>query len=152
MIAEVKFIGSGAILKTDRPFNLEDGVYNVTLKEKKEDRTLRQNRYLWALIGEICKKENGDLRNEEEVYCTLLQMAGAKYETIIIPEEAVERFRGLYRDIKVIGRQVVNHRSFAVLHVFYGSSKMNTKEMNELLDTAIRYANELGIDTGGYYD
>lgn len=112
----------------------------------KGDRTLRQNRYLWALIGEIAKAENGDLRDEEEIYCTLLQMSGAKYETVYFPEASLEGIRSLVRHVKVLDRQVVNHQAFVTARLFYGSSKMNTKEMNELIDTAQRYACELGID------
>lgn len=144
---KVQFKDNKALVISDRPFSLADGEYSVTFKEKKEDRTLRQNRYLWALIGEICKSENGSLRDEEEVYCTLLQMAGAKYETVIIPETALEGFRGKWRDVKVVGRQMVNHVPYVTLHAFYGSSTMNTREMNDLIDVTLSYAYELGIDT-----
>lgn len=33
------------------------------------------------------------------------------------------------------------------VYLFYGSSKMDTKEMSDLIDTTLRYASELGIYT-----
>ena len=49
--------------------------YEVTLKEWKESRSLRQNRFLWALIHEIDQKENGFLSDEMAVYRNLIKLA-----------------------------------------------------------------------------
>ncbi|MBQ6126771.1 MAG: hypothetical protein IJI77_07135, partial [Erysipelotrichaceae bacterium] len=94
-IAETKFIGNQALVSAPVPFNLDDGEYLVSIEPKKKKRSLDQNRYFWKLVGEIAKKENGDLSDVDTLYTNLLQMSGAKYESLIIKHEALERFKSL---------------------------------------------------------
>lgn len=150
-IAETKFIGNQALISSPVPFGMEDGEYMVTIEPKKKKRTLEQNRYFWALIGEIAKKEDGDLRNTDLLYTTLLQMSGAKYETMIIKHEALEGFKKLVRHVKVIKQQVINHELYDTAYVFYGSSTFSSSEMADLIDTTLRYAEEAGVEDVNSY-
>ena len=150
-IAETKFIGNQAMLSSPIPFNLEDGEYLVSIEPKSKKRSLDQNRYFWALLGEIAKREDGNLRNVDELYLHLLEMSGAKYETLIIKHEALERFKSLVRHVKVVKQQIVNHEVYDTVYAFYGSSKLNTKEMSQLIDTAIDYAYEVGVEYPDYW-
>ena len=145
-IAETKFIGNQALISAPVPFNLEDGEYMVSIEAKKKKRTLDQNKYFWAILGEISKKENGDLQNVDALYTHLLEMAGAKYETLIIKHEALERFKELVRHVKVIKQQIVNHELYDTVYAFYGSSTFDTKEMTQLIDTTLNYAYEVGVE------
>ncbi len=150
-IAESKFIGNQAMLSAPVPFNLEDGEYLVSIEPKKKKRSLDQNRYFWALLGEISKKENGNLKDVDTLYLHLLEMAGAKYETLIIKHEALERFRSLVRHVKVVKQQVINHEVYDTVFVFYGSSTFDTVQMMQLLDTTIDYAYEVGVENPEYW-
>ena len=145
-IAETKFIGNQALISAPVPFGLEDGEYMVSIEPKKKKRSLDQNKYFWALLGEISKKENGDLQQVDSLYTHLLQMAGAKYETLIIKHEALERFKSLVRHVKVIKQQVINHELYDTIYAFYGSSMFDTKEMTQLIDTTLNYAYEVGVE------
>lgn len=145
-IAETKFIGNQALISAPVPFNLDDGEYMVSIEPKRKKRSLDQNRYFWALLGEISKKENGDLREVENLYTHLLQMSGAKYETLIIKHEALERFKGLVRHVKVIKQQVINHELYDTIYAFYGSSTFDTSEMAQLIDKTLDYAYEVGVN------
>jgi len=151
-IAETKFIGNQALVSAPVPFNLDDGEYLVSIEPKKKKRSLDQNRYFWKLVGEIAKKENGDLSDVDTLYTNLLQMAGAKYESLIIKHEALERFKSLVRHVKIIKQQVINHELYDTVWAFYGSSQFDTSEMAQLIDTTLKYAEEAGVsDVNSYW-
>ena len=145
-IAETKFIGNQALISAPIPFELEDGEYMVSIEPKKKRRSLDQNRYFWALLGEIAKKEDGNLRNIENLYTHLLEMSGAKYETLIIKHEALKRFQSLVRHVKVVKQQVIDHEVYDTIYAFYGSSKFDSGEMSQLIDTTLNYAYEVGVE------
>ena len=113
---------------------------------KKKKRSLEQNRMFWALLGEIAKKEDGNLRNIDELYTHLLMMAGAKYEVLNIKHDALQGLKSLIPHVKVVKQNIVNHVVWDVVYVFYGSSKFDTAEMSNLIDTTLNYASEVGVE------
>lgn len=150
-VAEAKFIKNQALISSPVPFNLEDGEYLISLDKKKNKRTLEQNRYFWALLGEISKKENGNLKDIDNLYTHLLEMSGAKYEVLIMKHEALERFKGLVRHVKVVKQQVINHEVYDTIYAFYGSSTFDTVEMANLIDATIDYAYAVGVEDPEYW-
>lgn len=151
IIVEAKFIDNQVMLKAPYPLDMNDGEYVVSIEPKKRNRTIDQNKYFWALLGEIAKKENGDLKEIDNLYTHLLQMTGAKYETLIIKHEALERFKSLVRHVKVIKQQVINHEVYDTIYAFYGSSTFNTSEMTQLIETTLNYAYEVGVEDVNNY-
>lgn len=151
-IANTKFIGNQAMISAPVPFQLEDGEYMVTIEPKKKKRSLDQNSYFWALLGEICKKENGDLRDVEDLYVNLLEMSGAKYAALIVKHEALEDLKKMVRHIKVIKQQTVKNELYDTIYTFYGSSTFTTSEMSQLIDVTLKYAEEVGVaDVENYW-
>jgi len=151
-IANTKFIGNQAMISAPVPFQLEDGEYMVTIEPKKKKRSLDQNSYFWALLGEICKKENGDLRDVEDLYVNLLEMSGAKYAALIVKHEALEDLKKMVRHIKVIKQQIVKNELYDTIYTFYGSSTFTTSEMSQLIDVTLKYAEEVGVaDVENYW-
>ena len=120
-----------------------DKFYEVTVKEPTNKRSLQQNRLLWKVIHSIAKETNHD---DNEIYCALLEKADALSDYIITAVEMEDALRKSFRGIKFIRMQVVNGKDCYIYKVYLGSSKMNTKEMNELLDMAIKVASDLGIE------
>ena len=114
------------------------------VKEKKTTRSLQQNKLLWELIHKIAKQQN---QEDMEVYCALLERADAKSEYIITATEMEEALRKTFRGVKFIRKQLVNNKECNIYKVYLGSSKMNTKEMTELLDITIQLCSELEIPT-----
>lgn len=149
-IANVKQIDELLICHSKAFLELVEGDYLITIENIPRKRTLRQNKYLWALIGEIAKAEDGNIRNIDDIYATLLEMSGSKYEIIIGTKEGIEALKkyGVIRHIKVIKEEIVNHNVMLKAMVFYGSSKMTTEEFSRLIETTLDYANEIGIETG----
>lgn len=132
--------------------DLEKREYTIELSELKNKRTLQQNRYFWALVHEIAEKEDGHLKDEMETYCALLELANAKYEYIRMLDTAVDTLRTTpgIRALRVVRKVEEKGRIFADCKVYIGSSKFDTKEMAQLIDTTIDYAEKIGINTDFY--
>ena len=119
-------------------------IYFCEIKESKSQRTLQQNKMLWELIHLIAKKQHQD---DMEVYCAVLERADAKSDYVLARPETEDSLRKTFRGIKFIRQQQVNNTTFNIYKVYIGSSKMNTKEMTELLDITIQICSELQIPT-----
>ena len=124
-----------------------DKLYLVEIKEPKSKRSLEQNRMLWQLIHAIAKQTNQD---DMEVYCTLLERADALSDYVITATLTEEELRKHFRGVRFMRTTEVKGNEFNVYKVYLGSSKMNTKEMTELLDITLQLCGELDIPTWGY--
>lgn len=119
-------------------------IYSCEIKEPKSQRSLQQNKLLWELIHLIAKNQHQD---DMEVYCAVLERADAKSDYVLARPETEDSLRRTFRGIKFIRQQQVNNTTFNIYKVYIGSSKMNTKEMTELLDITIQLCSELQIPT-----
>lgn len=124
--------------------------YSLEIKEVKSKRTLQQNKYMWALFHEIDVAMNGEATNEMDVYITCLELANAKFDYIACLPEAEEALRANFRAVKFMKTCMINGKEANAYKVFIGSSKMDVKEMNMVIDKAIEMAQELGIETDYY--
>lgn len=126
-----------------------DKLYICEVKEPKLQRSLQQNRLLWKLIHRIAKATYQD---DMDVYCGVLEKADALSEYIITATDMEDAFRKSFRGVKFIRTQVVNGKDCYVYKVYLGSSKMDTKEMSELLDITFQLCGEFGIPTEEDFD
>ena len=131
----------------------KDKRYSVEVKEIKSKRSIEQNRLLWALMHDIDVAVNGERSNDEwSVYIYCLERAGAKYEYIGCLPEAEEMLKENFRAVKFIKKIDLNGKDGHMYKCFIGSSRMNTKEMTLLIDTALDVAAEVGIETSYYME
>ena len=124
-----------------------DKLYTVEIREPKSKRSIEQNNMLWKLIHAIAKQEHQD---DNEVYCACLERADALSDYIITAYEMEDYLRKCFRGVRFVRKQEVNGKECNIYKVYIGSSKMNTKEMTELLDITLQLCGELGIPTWGY--
>ena len=127
-------------LKLDKPYILE-------IKEPKSKRSLEQNKLLWRLIHLIAKETGTD---DMDVYCSCLERADALSDYIITAYDMEDDLRKCFRGVKFMRKQEVNGKECNIYKVYLGSSKMDTKEMTELIDITQPICGELGISTWGY--
>lgn len=118
--------------------------YSCTIKEPKSKRSLEQNKLLWKLIHLIAKETGQD---DMEVYCSALERADAKSDYLISAFDMEDDLRKSFRGVRFVRKQDVNGKECNVYKVYLGSSKMDTKEMTELLEIVIQICSELGIPT-----
>lgn len=125
----------------------KDELYSIVITKAKDKRTEQQNKYMWALIGEIDKARNGDRSNDDyEIYLEALVRAGAKYTHLLVEPSSESMLRESFRAIKLIRVIKVGDKKFYDFKCFYGSSKMDTKEMHDLIETILDMASECGLD------
>lgn len=116
--------------------------FRVSLTEIGTKRSLEQNALMWTLIHEVAEVMH---QTDEEVYTNALELADAKYEYIACLPDASDILAKHYRAIKLMNTFEHNGKVFNQYKVFYGSSTMNTKEMNKLIETVLQMARELDI-------
>lgn len=121
-----------------------DKTYICEIKEPKSKRSLEQNKLLWKLIHRVAKETYQD---DMDIYCTVLERADALSDYVITAVDMEEALRKSFRGVKFIRMQEVNGKACYVYKVYLGSSKMNTAEMNELIEITMQVCGELGIDT-----
>lgn len=128
--------------------NLDDGAYEVKIKEKDVTHTLEQIKKLWATIDDISRKEYGDISESETIYFQILNMAGVKTYKYVIPTASIKDFRKKVRSMKVISDEVIDHQAVSVVNVcLKGVSEMSKKEVSQVIETTVKWASELGIET-----
>lgn len=124
-----------------------DKLFIVEVKEPKSKRSIQQNRLLWQLIHAIAKKTCQD---DMEVYCACLERADALSDYVITATEMADALRKTFRGVKFCRMQDVNGKECYIYKVYLGSSKMDTKEMTELIDITLQICAELKIPTMEY--
>ena len=128
--------------------SLENKEYEIDIKKISSKRTIRQNKYLWELINEICLAEDGHTGNKQKVYETLLKMAGVNVITNLVPHDAVDILRKVeHMYVSVIQQQVIQGVPYDLIQINWGSSTYKRKEMNQLIEVALMYASNVGVQT-----
>jgi len=124
---------------------------SIEMVKHKKSRSLLQNNYLWKLIELISKEQNGVKWQSQQmqVYGQLLVEANVKRGYIRTYEDVAKELESRYRAVvKIPDSKLEDNKgnvTFAYW-VYQGSSKFTTKGMKDLLDVAIHYCNELGIE------
>ena len=144
----MKIVGKVKDIITDLLKLDMDKLYVCEVKEPKSKRSLEQNKLLWKLIHLIAKET---YQSDMDVYCAVLERADALSDYVITAIDMTEELRKSFRGVKFVRMQEVNGKNCYVYKVYLGSSKMNTKEMTELIDITMQVCNELEIDTGEEY-
>lgn len=122
---------------------LENKSYDVEVTEHEKHSTNAQKALLWSLIGEIDMEINGSRAEDEDLYCQILEMAGAKIEYVECTKDMLPYIRKSVRAL-----QIVEHDGDTLTcKCVVGVSKMSTKQMQKVIDTAITYAENVGIPT-----
>ena len=119
-------------------------IYEVEIKDLNRSRTLKQNAYMWKLIKLIAEVQ---LEDEMKVYINALENANAKYEYLLGVESTENELKKHFRAVKVVRPEIHNGKKFIVYKCFVGSSKLNTKEMNNLIEILENWCAFLGIST-----
>ena len=120
--------------------------YKIEINAVKSKRSIEQNKMMWELLGQIAKKMNGD-NDSIAVYTQALENVGAKYVWMMGEPKVEKDLKKAFRVVKMARKDFHNGIEVNVYQCFYGSSKMNVTEMNELLEEVLRMAEQCGIDT-----
>ncbi len=124
-----------------------DKKMEIETKPYKSQRSLEQNRLLWALLGKMANALSGNKRkvSTEECYCAMLEEANVSYDYLLALPEAEPMLKKTFRVVRKIDERVVKGKKLNMYQYFIGSSKFNTQEMTELIETTLDKLAELGI-------
>ena len=141
-----KLIGTKSeLIKQILDLKFEDNDFlKAEITRIKDKKTLQQNRYMWELISQIAQKQNQD---EMEVYCQALQEANAKYTWLEGLPEIKEKLLQVYRAVQITRYEERFGKKFAIFKCYEGTSKYDKKEMMDLLEIIVGWAEELDIPT-----
>lgn len=122
---------------------LHDKLLEVTIKKYVENRTLKANAYLWALITAI---GNALRLSKEDIYFDMLKSYG-QGGAISILEQYEPNFIRTYKYHEFLGASELNGKTFKHYRFWVGSSEYNKDEFSILLDGVVQEAKNLGIET-----
>lgn len=123
---------------------IRDKLLNLTAKIHREKRSLDANAYAWVLMQKIAEAIHTD---KWSVYLMMLERYSPVSTHIIVRPEAVERVKGEWRTVKVLGPIQVNGSSGIQLQCYFGSSTFDSKEMASFIDGIVSECKEMGIET-----
>lgn len=126
--------------------------YIFEIKAIKQSRTIYQNNLMWKLIHDIAVARGGERASEDDwdIYLEALERAGARFEYIAVLPEAENILKNHFRAIKLMNSFDHKGKTFNQYKVYYGSSKLNTKEMKNLIDIVLDMAVESDVDISKY--
>lgn len=130
-------------LEVDSHVDLKEleGDLRITTKKWRERRSKDANALFWACVGEIAAVLHED---KWDIYLALLKSFG-KYSYVIVPENAVDRMKEMWRETEVVGDINVNGRKAVQMLCYYGSSTYDTAEMSRLIDGTMQEMDTLEI-------
>ena len=123
---------------------IRDKLLNLTAKIHRDKRSLDANSYAWVLMQKIAEAIHTD---KWSVYLMMLERYSPVFTHIIVRPEAVERVKGEWRTVKVLGPIQVNGSSGIQLQCYFGSSTFDSKEMASFIDRIVSECKEMGIET-----
>lgn len=126
--------------------------YRFEIEEVKSTRSIYQNNLMWKIIHDIATARGGDRASEDDwnIYLEALERTGAKFEYIAVLPQAEDILKKQFRAIKLMNSFEHKGKTFNQYKVYYGSSKLNTKEMSLLLEMVKDIAVESGVDISIY--
>lgn len=114
---------------------------SVELKVFRRKRSLDSNAYAWVLLQKMAEALGS---TKEEVYLFCLQRYSRSFDTVLVSEEALDRFRREWRTIVDLGEV---YDGMHQVQCYYGSHTFDTKEMSVFIDGIVSECKELGIET-----
>lgn len=142
---EVTFSISNYLSKRESELLKKGQLYSLDIEEKKERKTLQQNRYFWKLCSLIAQKMNKDT-DAMEVYCNALVNASIKFDYIMGLPEAEKILKKYYRVVRIVDTREYNGKEMNVYQIFTGSSKFNKEEEGKIIDYVLDLATKLDIN------
>ena len=125
----------------------DDKEYILTVREKKDKRSLNANAYAWALLDKLAEK----LRiGKTEIYRTFIKDVGGNSEVICIQDKALDHFREIWEQGH-IGRftETIPSKLEGCTNVivYYGSSDFDTTTMARFIELIVNECKENDVPT-----
>lgn len=119
------------------------------IKIVNKDRTNKQNKYFWELLGNLCQEMNLDVIKE---YRRRVKNVGVfrqwEIESKNVPTfETMWESKGIGWFIEIVDTFYKDNKEHKLINAYYGSSSYNVDQFRRLLDALIQDCNSIGIET-----
>lgn len=111
------------------------------IKEYKEKRGLRANKYYWSLLQELA---NILQKSKEEIHFLMLKEYG-QFDVISVDEKV--DLKNYFTYFEKIGSSELNNKTFYHYKVYKESHNMDSKEFSILLNGLVQECKQQGIET-----
>lgn len=125
------------------------GKLNVEIKKYRQKRSLDANRYFWKLLTEYAEEKEIDAIEE---YKERVKRLGI-FRVSRIETKDLEKFKKSWENwgtawfCEVYDTEYLGDIEFKILHLYYGSSSFNSKQMSRLVNDLVEDCKEIGIET-----
>jgi hypothetical protein len=145
------------------PDEMSAELVTVEIKKYRSQRSLDQNRFMWALLTMLADAMNAGMKRgvtAEDCYIDLLIESGVSYTYLFIPsrdERIIEKACSGFRATKICGAYTLSDSGKPLqgtrVQCFFGSSKFDTKEESQFIDSILDKLAEVGVtvDDAGEY-
>lgn len=144
---KLTFLINNNITSLDEIENVE--LLDIEVEKHKEKRRLNANNYFWALLGELCEHQELDTIEEYKKRVRALGIFRAmRIEPDNIPalKKSWENW-GIAWWVEIADTEYISDVEFKIVHLYYGSSSFNTKQMSRLIDGLVQDCEAVGIPT-----
>lgn len=119
------------------------------IKIVNKDRTNKQNKYFWELLGNLCQEMNLDVIKE---YRRRVKNVGVfrqwEIESKNVPTfETMWESKGIGWFIEIVDTFYKDNKEHKLINAYYGSSSYNVDQFRRLLDALIQDCNSIGVET-----
>ena len=118
-------------------------IFDVTIEQHREKRSINANNYAWLLQDRIAKILN---RSIDDIHNQMVLDYGV-LETYSIRKDAFNSAKRLFDYFEVLGESEVNGKTFIHVKAGIGTHNYNTLEMSKFLDGVVQEAQQLNIET-----
>ena len=119
------------------------------IKVVNKDRTNKQNKYFWELLGNLCQEMNLDVIRE---YRRRVKNVGVfrqwEIESKNVPTfETMWESKGIGWFVEIVDTFYKENKEHKLINAYYGSSSYNVDQFRRLLDALIQDCNSIGVET-----
>lgn len=122
---------------------------SIEIKKHREKRSLRANKCFWELLQEICELQE---LNTIEEYKKRVKELGI-FRIMKVEAKDVETIKKSWENwgtawfCEINDTEYLGDVEFKILHLYYGSSSFNSKQMSRLIDDLVQDCKAVGIET-----
>lgn len=122
---------------------------DIEVKKHREKRSLNANNYFWKLLRELCELQELDPIEEYKNRVRTLGIFRSmriEPEHILAVKKSWENY-GIAWWVEIADTEYLDGIDFKILHLYYGSSSFNSKQMARLIDGLVQDCEAVGIPT-----
>lgn len=144
---KITFLLNNTISNLEEIENVE--LLDIQIKKYRNKRSGRANRYFWKLLQDLCEYQSIDTiedykkRVRELGIFRIMTTESENVKTI----EYMWNKNGMAWFIDIFDTEIIKNKEYKVLHLYYGSSSFNSKQMSRLIDNLVQDCKAVGLET-----